>query len=337
MRQAQWFAQPTLVARRRVPAVGGTNLAAAALILRDDIVTRRFATRATDSLQATPLNMLATIGDEWAIRLSGEFFTEQLLQSLQGALATPPAGTTIEDSPSASWGVKDGNWAAIGQVGLEEDACPGLLGDVDSSITVDVAFTPSANITPPPPQPPRLNLTLRLSSDVSDWDAFRCWLGSGGLASAILGYIATPIIGPGAGGIGFLAGGIISLVVVAETVLLDAGKEITGTSINNFTLVSSSSTTATYTSQNNLPTLVTTAPNGTSNGQIRAATTGPHGMLISGTVLYLAANHNVTFVPNGGALASALKNSYDCGRGTWLREDRDPKGSASRIEPRVGK
>ena len=202
----------------------------------------------------------------------------------------------------------------------EEDACPGLLGDVDLSITVDVVLTPSANITPPPPQPPRLNLTLRLSSDVSDWDAFRCWLGSGGLASAILGYIATPIIGPGAGGIGFLAGGIISLVVVAETVRLDAGKEITGTSINNFTLVSSSSTTATYTSQNNLPTLVTTAPNGTSNGQIRAATTGPHGMLISGTVLYLAANHNVTFVPNGGALASALKNSYDCGRGTWLRE-----------------
>jgi hypothetical protein len=102
----QWFAPAILVARRRVPAVGGTNLAAAALILRDDIVTLRFATRATDSLQATPLNMLATVGDEWAIRLSGEFFTEQLLQSLQGALATPPTGTTIEDAPSASYNTK---------------------------------------------------------------------------------------------------------------------------------------------------------------------------------------------------------------------------------------
>jgi hypothetical protein len=313
----QWFALPILVARRRVPAVGGTSLAAAAIILRDDIVTLRFATRATDSLQETPLNMLATIGDEWAIRLSKEFFIEQLLLSLQGALATPPAGTTIEDSPSASWGVKDGNWAAIGKVGLEkEDACPGLLDDADLSIEVDVVLTPSANITPPSPQPPLLNLTLRLSSDVSDWDTFRCWLGGGGLASTILGYLANPIIGPGAGGIV----GIISLVVVAETVRLDAGKEITGTSINNFTLVSSSSTTATYTSQNNLPTLVTTAANGASNGQINAATTGPHGMLISGTVLYLPANHNATFVPNGGALASALKNSYDCRRKTWLRK-----------------
>lgn len=92
------------------------------------------------------------------------------------------------------------------------------------------------------------------------------------------------------------------------------------TSINNFTPISNSSTTATYTSQNILPTLVTTASNGTSNGQVRQATTGPHGMLISGTVLYLPANHNVTFTPNDGVSASTLKNSYDCGRKTWLRD-----------------
>lgn len=102
----QWFATPILVVRRRVPAVDGTNIAAAVLILADEIVTLRFATLATDSLQAPPLNMLSIIEDEWVIRLSEEIFTEQLLQSLEGSLTPPLAGTTIEDSPSASSGVK---------------------------------------------------------------------------------------------------------------------------------------------------------------------------------------------------------------------------------------
>jgi hypothetical protein len=106
----QWFTPPVPVRRQRVRMAGVANLAGAALLMRDDVVTLRFATRPTDSLQGTPLNLLPTTGNEWAIRLSGEFFTERLLQSLQGALATPPAGTSIEEAPSAAWGMRDGAW-----------------------------------------------------------------------------------------------------------------------------------------------------------------------------------------------------------------------------------
>jgi len=316
----QTFSPGLLVVRRpHPPQLGFLAPVAATLLQRDGIVTLRFATRMGDSLQGTPLNLLPA-GSEWAIRLSGEFFVEQLLDALQGALATPPPGATIEEPASASWGQQDGSWAAIGHVGLEKkNACPGLLEDVDISIGVDVVLTPSATVVEPPPPPSSLNLTLRLSSNVSDWDTFRCWLGLGGLGSSILGYIATPIVGPGAGGLGFLVGSISSLIAIAETVRLDAGHEITDTNVANFTPVSSSSTTATYTSTMGLPALVSTAPDGSRNGTIAAATTGPSGMLISGTLVVYQPLHKPTFVPSD-TLTGVLQFSFDCGRFTWLRE-----------------
>src|SRR5262249_46253645 len=150
----------------------------------------RFATNASDDLYVPTLNMLASAGDDWSIRLSGDFFADQLVARLQDAVAKLPSGTSLEDAPGASWGEHDGNWAAIGSMGVvKKDACPGIFGDVDVSVTVDVVLTPSANIAAVPPQ---LILTLQLESDASDWDSFRCWLGSGGIFSDLLGYVATP-------------------------------------------------------------------------------------------------------------------------------------------------
>jgi hypothetical protein len=314
----QWLLSPVLVSNQTVPIDDDFTIVAAALIMRDEVVTLRFATRPTDSLQSTPLNLIADSSDEWGIRLSNEFFTEQLLEGLQLALTPPPAGTSIEDSAGAVWAnIFNEGWKVYGHVGLEKkDACPGLIEDTDISIGVDITLEPSANLTATPPQ---LILTLRTSSDVSDWDAFRCWLGSGGIFSSILGYLGTAIVSASTGGLGFLVSGIISMVKVGEALRLGAGKELKEINVDDFTLVSSSSTSATYSRQIVLPSLVATV-NGISNGSISPVTLGPFGMLISGTISILGATHNRSFTPNGGVLTSALRNSFDCGPRTWLRE-----------------
>jgi hypothetical protein len=310
-----------------VPPIPGVTLAGAALLLSGGVVTLRFATRATDSLEGMPLNLLFTTGgDEWAIRLSGELFVEQLLARLQQFVGDPQSDLTIEDPATASWGMRDGNWAAIGSIGIEkEDACPPfgdpeILGDildpVDLSITINVVLTPSANMTP---VPPRLNLNLHVSSDVSDWDTFRCWLAGGGSASALVGEVVTVALGPAMGGLSLLAGAISSLIAVAETVRLRAGNDVTERNIQDFTQVSSSSTTATYAGGMNLPTLVRQVGNQT-NGSTSPPTTGPFGMLISGSIQFWMAQHKVTFKPNGGTLTSQLQNSYNCDRERWEHE-----------------
>ncbi|AYC30979.1 hypothetical protein D3880_00630 [Pseudomonas cavernae] len=311
----QFFTPQIRIARHQIDQLeeleelGIDGIAAALLLFRDGIVTVRFATRATDPIQSVPLNLLAGVGDEWAIRLSGELFTDALLAALQKTLAKPPGGTTVEDAPTAFWGVKGGSFAAIGSVGLEKkDACPGLFGDVDISVTVDVALTPSANFAVVPPQ---LDLTLQLSSNASDWDALRCWLGSFGLGSALLGFIAGPIVGPVFAGLALLISSISTLIIVGEKVRLDAGKEVSGTDVEDFTPTSSTSTTATFIRHVDLPSL---------NDSVESATTGPLGMLISGRILLLPAIHEVTFTPNGGALVGTLRNSFDCGRRTWQQE-----------------
>lgn len=311
----QWFMPTVTVSTFPVPNLGGPRPAAATLLMRDDIVTLRFATNVTDDLQATPMNVLSSVGDGWSIRLSGEFFVEQLVARLQDGIAKLPSGTSLEDAPSASWGQHDGQWAAIGSMGVEkEDACPGLFGDVDVSVTIDVVLTPSANIASSVPQ---LNLTLALNSDASDWDAFRCWLGSGGFLSDLLGYVATPLIGPGAAGLGFLTGNITSLIAIAETVRLDAGREMKDNAPTGFTLVSSSATSALYTNQLPLPTLLTTASNGQTNGVLQTPQTGPFGMLISGSILIVPPTHTRTFNPGSTALASKMQNVYRCKTRRW--------------------
>ncbi|HZD37551.1 MAG TPA: hypothetical protein VE664_02800 [Actinomycetes bacterium] len=78
----------------------------------------------------------------WAIRVSGEVFAEQLLRQLVESTTPPPDGTELEDAPGAQWreaSIDDTNgWAAVGSFGVKKkNACNGLLGPVDVSVTVD--------------------------------------------------------------------------------------------------------------------------------------------------------------------------------------------------------
>jgi hypothetical protein len=273
--------------------------------LRDGVVTLRFATSPSDNLLDTPLNLLNVreTGDDWAIRLSGEALAQQLLDRLASGVTPPPSGTNIEDAPEASWTWNVGTWLAAGSVGLQKpDACPGLFGDVDISVTVKVAmqFTPDAAAVPPV-----LNLQVRIWSDASDWDSFRCWLGSGGIASVLLGAITGPIVG--------VVTGVATLIVVGEIIRLDAGSEVAGTPLGgSLALVSSDSTSATYAGNAPLPSLASSGI-----GTVSGATVNEFGVVVTGKILFLPAQHKVTFNPSEGTLPSRLTRTFSCSSHSW--------------------
>ena len=228
---------------------------------------------------------------------------QQLLNSLTDGVTPPPGGTVIEDPPTASWaGVA---WGAVGSVGVEKiDACPGLFGSVDISVTANVVmlFTPDVSVTPPV-----LNLQVHVSSDASDWDSFRCWLGSGGIGSLLLGAITNPIVG--------ILAGIGTLIAVGEIIRVKAGSEVTGGSLGaGLTKVSGDDTSATYTGTRPLPTLATTPGSSTD-----AATIGPLGLIVTGRILFLSATHAVAFNPDGGTLSANFAQSFSCNSRSWTR------------------
>lgn len=300
----QFFPAPILLAQRSVSEIAeGGIIIAAAILLRDGIVTLRFATAAADPLFATPLNVLSQSGGDWAIRVSGEALAQQLLVSLQDGLNPPPGGTVIEDAPNAAWVQSGGEWVATGSVGLEKiDACWGLFEDVDISVTVNVRlrFIPDLSVTPP-----LLNLQLHVSTDASDWDSFRCWLGSGGLGSIVLGGLIGPLVG--------VVAGVVSLIAIAETIRLDAGSGAAGLSSDPLTLISSSDTEATYAGSRRLPTLAAAL----GIGRTSDADLGPLGLIVRGDIFTVPATHTATLNPAGGTLFSEISHDFNCRSRSW--------------------
>src|SRR4029079_15598113 len=144
----QRFSPPVDIGLRALNEIAGAGApTAAAVLLWEEIVTIRFVTSPLDNLFATPLNVLADTGNNWAIRMSPEVFTDNVLRTFQEGLNPLPSGTSIEDPAEAAWVERDGAWRVSGSIGVEkEDACPGLFGDVDMSVTIDVLFTPTPDV-----------------------------------------------------------------------------------------------------------------------------------------------------------------------------------------------
>jgi hypothetical protein len=67
----------------------------------------------------------------------------------------------------------------------------------------------------------------------------------------------------------------------------------------------------------NLPTLLTTLANGSTNGALQTPQVGPFGMLISGSMFILAPVHQRSFQPDGGTLSTAMHNAYSCKAHQW--------------------
>jgi hypothetical protein len=289
---------------QQIKLAGLEDVRAAAMILDSETVTIRYAAGGNDNLLLPPANRVREDSDlDWLIRVSGEYFSDQVLRPLQKALNPPPSGSKVEEPAHAAWLILDLinlSWGALGTAGIEKkDAC----ADVDLSVEIKAGLSIATQVNANG-LGGKMNLTLNVSGDASDWDTFRCWLTTGALAG-IVAALATGIVGA-------LVVGIVSLIVIAEFVRTGVGEEVAGTDVGGkFTKVSSDDTSATYTASMDLPVLP--------GGKILDARVGSEGLVIQGTVTYAAVSHSVSFVPNGTTLPGAWHGSYHCAEHRWLK------------------
>lgn len=294
---------PVLLEREWIPALPlALPLVGAAIVRGNTIVTLRLATAASDDLLRPPSDRLKLPdggwSDDWLIHVDGQIFADLLVSQLADALDPPPSGTTIEDAPSAAWIEEDGEWSARGGAGvLKEDACPTLFGSVDLSVGIEVTLgvTRSEDLT-------KLLLDLHIESNVSDWDSFRCWAGSGLIASALIAAIPYGVVA----GIGVA---IASLLRIGETIRLEAGAEVSGTKVDGgFTQTGSGSQWVDYHGELKMPQMP--------KGNVGDAHIGADGLVVSGSIVVAPATHVVTYTPEG-ALSGTWSGHYSCGDHRW--------------------
>jgi hypothetical protein len=300
-------------------AAGGLGaLLGSSLVHTENVVTFRLVTDPTDDLLAPGANRLNEVpnGGNWLLRISGEVLASQLRDRLTASVSPPPAGTVVEDASSAAWTTVDTGlspWGVFGSVGLKkEDACPGIFS-VDISVAVEATLTFQVL-----ENDKKLKIQLVVGSNVSDWDSFRCWAGTGGLGSIVLGAITHPLVG--------VAEAIASLAYVGEMIRIEAGSGVVGHGVGgDMTKVSSTSTSATYESVMNLP-----VP-----GMIRSGAVDGSGVVVASSVLALAADHRVVFSPDGGTLSGRWSGHYSCGNHEW-EQTYDQEGVSISDEALVG-
>jgi hypothetical protein len=304
--QASVLAVPVRIGNLPLPAPDDAGVVRAALVAGERVVTLRMATALADDVFLPPANRLPAVIDppdadakenNWLIHIPALFFTEWVLSRLQDGLDPPPAGTTIESAPSARWTLFSQNlfslltWGVLASAGVEKkDACPSIFGDVDVSVEVTV----SAAITPNQEEN-RIDLRLSVATNASDWDTFRCWLGSGGLAGMALGLV-NPFLG--------VAAAIGSLVYIGEEVRHGVGAAAGGLQISNFTEVERTASSVTYAGS------VPVQPLPFSTGTSMAI--GAHGLDVRGTMLAIEPDHALSFVPDGGTLGGTWKRRINC-------------------------
>jgi hypothetical protein len=308
--QASVLAVPVRIGGLPVPAPEGVGVVRAALVAGDRVVVLRMATSFANDVFLPLANRLPAVIDppdadgknnNWLIHVPAAFFTEWVLSRLQDALNPPRAGTTIEAGPSAQWTLFPQNfpqfpsgpytWSVVASAEIEkEDACPSLFGDVDVSVEVTV----SAAVTPNETEN-RIDIRLTVATNASDWDSFRCWLGSGGLAGMALGLV-NPFVG--------IAAAIGSLIYVGEKVRHEVGDEAGALHIDGFTEIERTTSTVTY--AGSVP--VQPLPFSSEISMV----TGESGLDVRGTMLAIEPGHVLSFLPSGGVLGGTWHRRIDC-------------------------
>jgi hypothetical protein len=293
-----------LVGRQLIPLDGVENIVGASVLHAPDaeIVTVRYSVVGPDDLLAPPANLLLSHEGDWLIRISGEVFADQVRAQLVDALDPAPSGTSVSRPAGALWlpsPLVPTLWGVY--AGAEVEKKKACL-DIDLSVEVRVTLSVTPMVDPVNADNSWVDLGLRIESDASDWDVARCWLTTGGVAALVLG-LATNI-----------AAGIMvavkSLIAIAETVRIEAGSAVVGSTIGGgFTRTGGDATSATYSGRIDLPIFPT--------GSLRAAQVGPHGLVVHGDVAIEPPEHVVTFEPDGGTLPAKWNGSYDCEENRW--------------------
>ncbi|RFU40160.1 hypothetical protein DZF91_18545 [Actinomadura logoneensis] len=313
----------------------------------DGYVTLRLSTTGTDDLSAPPVHHLDQPphqSNDFLVRVSGEVFADALAAQLTRQLAPPPQGTTVEEYPHAAWGNwapglgwrPRWGWAAVADCVLKKpDACPALFGPVDVSVEITAALSvevrkpdtapdpdpahpgaPPPDVPPgtppgtPPGAPPKAELeqTLHLSGDASDWDVFRCFLGTGGIGGLLFGIATNPVVGVIIGAVG--------LIALGEIVRGQVRQQVRDVDAPPFVRVGSDDGGVTYRRRTPLPDILQSLDRLEWN-------VDQDGLMVSITRVVLPGRHVPDFQPPPGPLTGAWGGGrYDCGTGRWHPDDR---------------
>lgn len=304
------LAQPIPIGSRVLPAATPTStpLVAAALIYSQHSVTLRFATQTSDNLFLPAVNRLIDIGNHWAIWISGDFFVEETIKGISDNLTPPPPDIQIEDPPIGQWTffTNHHQWGVKASVGVcKVNACLGI--DLSVEINVDVVCTPNVDTQ-------TINVEMRVSSDVSDWDSFRCWLLSGGIGSRL-----ATLINP----LAFLPSIIGTGIAVGEIIRNSAGAEVIATASkpSEFEKIAEGDDWVKFRGSYSLPTLPLPW------SEITSARGLPDGILVLGRlpISLSKASHEITFEPTGNLIAGMWGGSPNCSLRSWDSQFRIPE------------
>lgn len=291
------LAVPQMLGEFPLPSPAGVGIVKAALVADGSTVTLRLATSALDNPLQPPANRLPALlaqpdagTPNWLIHIPAAFFIEMVLDPLVSFCSSPPDGTIIEESPRAWWIQQDGAWSVWAKAGLEKiDACPGLFGDVDISteVTVSARFVEKSDS--------RIDIGLTIEVNASDWDSFRCWLGSAGLGSLTFGLI-NPYLG--------MVAAIASLTGVSEYLRHEVGDATKSLSVRDFTEVSRTASTVSLAGSFPIEPLPFSS-------DVTFAL-GPTGLDIQGQIFPIAPDHLTSFIPDRGPLPGSWKGNINC-------------------------
>jgi hypothetical protein len=270
----------------------GVTALGQAVLVADGVCTIRFVTSTNEALLAPPANRATALSEGWVIHVSGEVVAEQLLHQLELSLKNLGPDIEVERQPTAAWIPFSRNlWGALGGFGVKKvDACADVDISVDVNASVFVSADRIANT---------LTTVLELTSDASDWDAFRCWLAEGGLVAAVF---LPPL-------------GIDTLAAVGFRVGTGAGDAINDNApAGTWEKVSGGDSSATYRQVTELrvpvPTFSAIDDNPTIDGS---------GLVISGTMspILPAVHAEPHFSPNGGELRGVWVGGFSCKTNAW--------------------
>lgn len=308
------LSQPVRLCRLPLPGSAFSSMSKMAFFNLGRTVVFRISTAPSDNLSILQTSRLSPFlnssgGQEsrnWLLHIPAQVFVDLTLERMTEQLSPPPPGLVVEESPRASWQrLPNGQWGVSGFAGVQKpDACPGLFGDVDLSADVRLRLTFAI-----PPEGDSLDFTMVVDADASDWDSARCWLGSGGAVSWVLGFM-TPLLGIG--------GAIGSLIYVGETVRSEVGAQSGSFGGTGLTLVSQSSSSATYAGSYPLQPVPGTL--GTVVSEIGADGLTCRGTTIAELLVSVSdepapipdPRHRITFIPNGGDLLATWIPKINC-------------------------
>jgi hypothetical protein len=222
----QWMWPEVRATEIRLPRIDLVSGRAANLVADERVVSLRLLAGDGGAEQfMSPVSSFDLIMG-WQIIVPRTVFTEMIGGFLLHA-AKPEKNVMIEEGPSVSWVPRDnGTWGVDASVGIvKKDACPSPVFD-DTDVSVDISVVLSFDL--PVQASPNLVSHLRIEGDASDWDAFRCWLGTFGLSGLI--YLDPPRW-PEAFNIPLVIG---SLIDVGNKISEGVAEEIQDETVDNF-------------------------------------------------------------------------------------------------------